>query len=191
MESGGGGRERRTQGWQLLDLLCYLAGPVDSTLRWESRGGHRLHGGSRCEKAPHSACHQCRTNASCDASCSLWALKMCCRDSYCRAVSRKSTNIRVSKAMKVINGVREGGSSVYGSTKGFVSYGGFTHVGFPLRTSVSPPTLYPSSLQLPLSPLSPSPVTTFPSSSLSCSPLPRPPSPSPAVWLRHPFLCEW
>ena len=24
-------------------------------------------------------------------------------------------------------------------TKGFVSYGGFTHVGFPLRTSVSPP----------------------------------------------------
>ena len=59
---------------------------------------------------------------------------------------------------------------VYGSTKGFVSYGGFTHVGFPLRTSVSPPTLYPSSLQLPLSPLSPSPVTTFPSSSLSCSP---------------------
>ncbi len=60
---------------------------------------------------------------------------------------------------------------VYGSTKGFVSYGGFTHVGFPLRTSVSPPTLYPSSLQLPLSPLSPSPVTTFPSSSPSCSPL--------------------
>ncbi len=57
---------------------------------------------------------------------------------------------------------------VYGSTKGFVSYGGFTHVGFPLRTSVSPPTLYPSSLQLPLSPLSPSPVTTFPSSS-SCT----------------------
>jgi hypothetical protein len=43
---------------------------------------------------------------------------------------------------------------VYGTTKGFVSYGGFTHVGFPLRTSVSPPTLYPSSLQLPLSPLS-------------------------------------
>jgi hypothetical protein len=43
---------------------------------------------------------------------------------------------------------------VYGSTKGFVSYGGFTHVGFPLRTSASPPTLYPSSLQLPLSPLS-------------------------------------
>ncbi len=44
------------------------------------------------------------------------------------------------------------------------------------------PTLYPSSLQLLLSPppLSPS-VTTF---SLSCSPLPRPPSPSPAVWLR-------
>jgi hypothetical protein len=61
-------------------------------------------------------------------------------------------------------------SIVYGSTKGFVSYGGFTHVGFPLRTSVSPPTLCPSSLQLPLSPLSPSPVTTFPSSSLSCSP---------------------
>jgi hypothetical protein len=60
---------------------------------------------------------------------------------------------------------------VYGSTKGFVSYGGFTHVGFPLRTSVSPPTLYPSSIQLPLSPISPSPVTTFPSSSLSCSPL--------------------
>ena len=53
--------------------------------------------------------------------------------------------------------------------KGFVSYGGFTHVGFPVRKSVSPPTLYPSSLQLPLSPLSPSPVTTFPSSSLSCS----------------------
>jgi hypothetical protein len=43
---------------------------------------------------------------------------------------------------------------VYGSTKGFVSYGGFTHVGFSLHTSVSPPTLYPSSLQLPLSPLS-------------------------------------
>ncbi len=60
---------------------------------------------------------------------------------------------------------------VYGSTKGFVSYGGFTHVGFPLRTSVSLPTHYPSSLQLPLSPLSPSPVTTFTSSSLSCSPL--------------------
>ncbi len=60
---------------------------------------------------------------------------------------------------------------VYGSTKGFVSYGGFTLVGFPLRTSVSLPPLYPSSLQLPLSPLSPSPVTTFPSSSLSCSPL--------------------
>jgi hypothetical protein len=60
---------------------------------------------------------------------------------------------------------------VYGSTKGFVSYGGFTHVGLPLRASVSPPTLYPSSLQLPLSPLSSSPVTTFPSSSLSCSPL--------------------
>jgi hypothetical protein len=52
-----------------------------------------------------------------------------------------------------------------------VSYGGFTHIGFPRRTSASPPTLYPSSLQLPLSPLSPSPVTTFPSSSLSCSPL--------------------
>jgi hypothetical protein len=46
---------------------------------------------------------------------------------------------------------------VYSSTKGFVSSGGFTHVGFPLRTSVSPPTLYPSSLQLPLSPLSPLP----------------------------------
>jgi hypothetical protein len=38
--------------------------------------------------------------------------------------------------------------------KGFVSYGSFTHVGFPFRTSVSPPTLYLSSLQLPLSPLS-------------------------------------
>ncbi len=35
---------------------------------------------------------------------------------------------------------------VYGSTKGFVSYGGFTHIGFPLRMSVFPPTLYPSSL---------------------------------------------
>jgi hypothetical protein len=46
---------------------------------------------------------------------------------------------------------------VYGSAKGFVSYGGFTHVGFPLRTSVSPPTLYPSSLQ----------STTLPSLSLS------------------------
>ena len=56
-------------------------------------------------------------------------------------------------------------SIVYGSTKGFASYGGFTHVGFPLRMSVSPPTLYQSSLQQPLSPLSPSPVTTFPSSS--------------------------
>jgi hypothetical protein len=43
---------------------------------------------------------------------------------------------------------------VHGSTKGFASYGGFTHVGFPLHMSVSPPTLYPSSLQLPLSPLS-------------------------------------
>jgi hypothetical protein len=61
---------------------------------------------------------------------------------------------------------------VCGSTKGFVYYGGFTHVG-------SPPTLYPSSLQLPLSSLSLSlslslsPVTTFPSPSLSlsCSPL--------------------
>jgi hypothetical protein len=31
---------------------------------------------------------------------------------------------------------------LYGSTKGFVSYGGFTHVGFPLRTSVSLPTLH-------------------------------------------------
>ena len=80
---------------------------------------------------------------------------------------------------------------VYGSTKGFVSYGGFTHVRFPLRTSVSPPALYPSSLQLPLSPLSPSPVTTFPSSSLSCSPLPRPPSPSPAVWLPWNCLFQW
>jgi hypothetical protein len=69
---------------------------------------------------------------------------------------------------------------VYGSTKGFVSYGCFSHVGFPLRTSVSPPTRYPSSLQLPLPPppisplslfsLSLSPVTTFPSSSLSCCP---------------------
>ena len=63
--------------------------------------------------------------------------------------------------------------------------GSASPLGFP-----RPPTLYPSSLQLPvpLSPLSPSPVTTFPSSSLSCSPLPRPPSPSPAVWLRHPFF---
>jgi hypothetical protein len=38
-----------------------------------------------------------------------------------------------------------------------VCCGGFRHVGFPLRTSVSPPTLYLSSLQLPLSPLSPLP----------------------------------
>ena len=43
-----------------------------------------------------------------------------------------------------------------GSTKGFVSYGGFTHVGFPSRT---------------LSVYSNNQVTTFPSSSLSCSPL--------------------
>jgi hypothetical protein len=30
-------------------------------------------------------------------------------------------------------------STVYGSTKGFASYGGFTHVGFPRRMSVSLP----------------------------------------------------
>jgi hypothetical protein len=41
--------------------------------------------------------------------------------------------------------------------------GSLTHVGFPLLTSVSPPTFYPYSLQLSLSPLSPSPVTTLPS----------------------------
>jgi hypothetical protein len=35
------------------------------------------------------------------------------------------------------------------------------------HASAPPPTLYPSSLQLPLFPLPPSPVTTFPSSSLS------------------------
>jgi hypothetical protein len=57
--------------------------------------------------------------------------------------------------------------------------------GFPYACRFPLPTFYPSSLQLPFSPLSPSPVTTFPSSSLSCSPLPRPPSPSPAVWLRR------
>jgi hypothetical protein len=44
-------------------------------------------------------------------------------------------------------------SILNGTTKGFVSYGGFTHVGFPSHTS----------LQLPLSPV---PFTTFPSPSL-------------------------
>lgn len=45
--------------------------------------------------------------------------------------------------------------SCMGRTMGLVCYRGFTHVGFSL------PTRYPSRLQLPLSPLSPSPVTTI------------------------------
>ncbi len=52
-------------------------------------------------------------------------------------------------------------TSCLGSTKRFVSYGGFTHVGFPSHTF----SVY-SNYQ----------VTTFPSSSLCCSPLfPFPP----------------
>jgi hypothetical protein len=58
--------------------------------------------------------------------------------------------------------------SCTGCSKGFVGYGVFTHVGFPLphSLSVKSPTTTP-----PLSP-SPSPVTTVSSSSLSCSPSP-------------------
>jgi hypothetical protein len=71
-------------------------------------------------------------------------------------------------------------SIVYGSTKGFVSYGGFTHVGFPpSHASASPRTLYPSSLQLPLSLLSlplPSRRSRVPASAVAHCPA-TPPSP--------------
>ena len=69
-----------------------------------------------------------------------------------------------------------------------MSFGGFTHVGFPLPMSVSPPTLYPSSLRLPLSPLSPSPVTTFPSS--SCSPFMNKVRESPCGLCCPVFVCR-
>jgi hypothetical protein len=45
---------------------------------------------------------------------------------------------KVERDSKVLHTQEEGrvgaSSIVYGSTKGFVSYGGFTHVGFPSRT---------------------------------------------------------
>jgi hypothetical protein len=67
-------------------------------------------------------------------------------------------------------------SIVYGGAKGFVV----------TKILLSPPTLYPSSLQLPISPLSPSPVSTFPSSSLSCSPLQQ-----QGVVTGSWFVCVW
>ncbi len=54
---------------------------------------------------------------------------------------------------------------VYGSTKGFVSYGGFTHVGL---ASPSTPAYGASGLSTDF-------VTAI----------------KWEVWLRHPFLCEW